>query len=92
MTDNFSFEKAYERLETILETLNEGDVSLDSSLTLYEEATKLIGTCSKKLTEAEKKIEILLKNTDGTLKTENGEPVAETFEREGEQLIHREVP
>lgn len=62
-----SFEKAFERLEHILESLNSGRPTLEESLTLYEEADKLIISCHKKLSDAEKKIEVLMKNRAGEL-------------------------
>lgn len=75
-----SFEAAYERLEEILEKMNTEQVSLDSALSLYEEADSLIGDCQKRLTEAEQKIEILIKNREGSLKVdENGEVEKEDF-------------
>ncbi len=49
-------------LKLILEKMNSSTVSLDDSLKLFEEADKLINSCSKKLTEAERKIEVLIKN------------------------------
>ncbi len=74
------FEEAYSRLEEILQAMNSGKVALDDSLKLYEEADKLITTCQKKLTEAEKKIEILVKSRSGELTTdEDGVPVKELF-------------
>lgn len=74
------FEDAYQRLEEILQAMNSGKVALDDSLKLYEEADKLIMTCQRKLLEAEKKIEILVKNRSGDLSTnEAGEPMKETF-------------
>ena len=74
------FEEAYSRLEEILQAMNSGKVALDDSLKLYEEADKLIVACQKKLTEAEKKIEILVKNRSGELATdETGSPVRELF-------------
>lgn len=74
------FEEAYKRLEEILQAMNSGKVELDDSLKLYEEADKLIATCQKKLTEAEKKIEILVKNRAGEVATdETGAPLKETF-------------
>jgi exodeoxyribonuclease VII small subunit len=57
-----SYEESFVRLEQILERMNSGNVSLDESLKLYEEADKLIATCSKRLNEAERKIETLIKN------------------------------
>lgn len=74
------FEEAYKRLEEILQAMNSGKVELDDSLKLYEEADKLIVTCQKKLTEAEKKIEILIKNRAGELVTdEKGSLLKENF-------------
>lgn len=62
-----SFELAFARLEEILERMNSGAISLDESLKLYEEADALINTCSKRLNDAERKIEILIKNRGGEL-------------------------
>lgn len=59
------FETSFARLEAILERMNSGSVSLDESLKLYEEADKLISLCAKRLNEAERKIEILIKNRSG---------------------------
>lgn len=80
-TENtLSFESAYARLEEILEQINSGKVSLEESLRLYEEADKLIIRCSKQLTDAEKKIEILIKNREGELVIDgNGKPKTEAF-------------
>ncbi len=62
-----SFEEAFARLEQILERMNSGSVPLDESLKLYEEADKLITGCGKRLNEAERKIETLIKNRNGEL-------------------------
>ncbi len=75
-----SFETAYARLEEILEKMNSGKASLEDSLKLYEEADRLISWCSKKLIEAEKKIEILVKNRDGEIQTDQqGRPLTQPF-------------
>ncbi|CAM0117239.1 exodeoxyribonuclease VII small subunit [Rhabdochlamydiaceae symbiont of Dictyostelium giganteum] len=74
------FENAYQRLEEILQAMNSGKTALEESLKLYEEADSLITTCQKQLTEAEKKIEILIKNRSGEVATNaTGEPMKETF-------------
>ena len=52
-----TFEQAMERLEVISETLSKGDVSIDESLKLYAEGTKLIKMCSEKLKTVSLKIE-----------------------------------
>ncbi len=59
------FEKALSRLETIVNELEEGELSLDESLKIFEEGVKLSKTCLKMLDEAEKKVEILVKDKDG---------------------------
>ena len=59
------FEKALARLEAVVGELEGGRVSLDVSLKKYTEGMELSAYCAKKLGEAEKKIEILLrKNPD----------------------------
>ncbi len=75
------FEEAYSRLEEILEKMNSGKASLDDSLKLYEEADKLIVTCQKKLTEAEKKIEMMIKTRNGeVVLDETGTPSLQAYE------------
>ncbi|HOZ47933.1 MAG TPA: exodeoxyribonuclease VII small subunit [Candidatus Hydrogenedentes bacterium] len=65
-----SFEKDLERLEETVAALEEGGLSLDESLKRFEEGITLARRCEKALTEAEKKIEILLKNAEGQLTPE----------------------
>lgn len=60
--ETLSFEKAFERLEQILNAMNGGKIPLEESLKLFEEAEGLIRTCSTRLTAAEQKIEELIKN------------------------------
>jgi exodeoxyribonuclease VII small subunit len=75
-----TFEEAYRRLEEILEKMNSGKASLDDSLKLYEEADSLIAACQGKLTEAEKKIEVLVKTRSGDLSLDAaGKPVMQEF-------------
>jgi len=83
-----TFEVAYERLEVILEKMNSEQVSLDESLALYEEADQLIGTCQKKLQDAEQKIEILLKDREGSIKlSESNQPEAEDFSTSNNSIL-----
>jgi len=68
------FEKALSRLEGIVSKLEGGDLDLEVSLKLFEEGIRLSRFCSQKLDEAEKKIEILLKDREGVLKSHPFEP------------------
>lgn len=61
------FEDAFQKLEAIVKKLEEGNLSLEESLKAFEEGIRLSRFCSKKLDEAEKKVEILLKDSNGRL-------------------------
>lgn len=79
-TSDVTFEAAFERLEQILEKMHSGSISLDDSLKLYEEADRLICVCSKKLNDAERKIELLIKSRSGELSLgPDGKPLTQDF-------------
>lgn len=60
-----SFEEAMARLEEIVTLLERGESSLDESLALFEEGTKLAAECGKKLDQAEQAVVRLSKGADG---------------------------
>jgi len=64
------FEKAVQRLEKIVDDLEKGELDIDKSLEMFEEGIKMSRICSKKLNEAEAKIEKLTRNQKGELITE----------------------
>ena len=64
------FEKAIQRLEKIFDDLEKGEMDIDKSLEIFEEGIKMSRVCSKKLNEAEAKIEKLTKGQKGELITE----------------------
>jgi exodeoxyribonuclease VII small subunit len=59
------FEEAMKKLEEIVQKLEEGNLPLEKSLELFEEGMKLSKFCSKKLEEAQTKIEVLTKTAEG---------------------------
>ncbi|MGA8668620.1 MAG: exodeoxyribonuclease VII small subunit [Terracidiphilus sp.] len=65
-----SFEESLKKLESIVDKLEKGDLSLEESLKLFEEGVGLSATCKKELEEAEGKVQMLIKQRDGSLKTE----------------------
>lgn len=79
--ETLSFEKAFERLEQILNMMNSGKTALEDSLKLFEEAEKLITTCNAKLNSAEKRIDQLIKNKTEVATDADGQPKAEPFQR-----------
>ena len=60
-----SFEDALQQLETIVETMESGDVPLADLLAKFEEGNKLLKICETRLKDAEMKIELLKKQKDG---------------------------
>ncbi len=74
MTEEIKFEKAMEKLEKIVEDLETGNIALDEALKKYEEGVKLSRICRERLSQAEKKIEVLTRAMDGTLKKEPFDP------------------
>ena len=64
-----AFEAALRKLEQIVENLESGDLSLEEALKQYEEGVKMADLCTKRLTEAEKKVEVLMKMNPGKFKT-----------------------
>jgi exodeoxyribonuclease VII small subunit len=65
-----SFEDSLKKLESIVDQLEKGDLSLEDSLKLFEEGVGLSAVCKKELETAEGKVEMLVKQRDGSLKTE----------------------
>jgi len=73
-----SFEAGLAELEKIVEELEDGELPLEKSLTLFEKGVKLSDSCRKQLQEAESRVEILLKK-EGRIEAEpytlnDGEP------------------
>ena len=64
-----SFEDALTRLETIVESMESGEVPLGDLLAKFEEGNKLLRHCESRLKDAELKIEQLKKERDGVVFT-----------------------
>ena len=64
MAEN-KFEDAMKRLEDIVEDLEGGELPLEDSLKAFEEGMKLLTFCSGRLDEVEKRVAVLVKESDG---------------------------
>lgn len=69
----FHFEQALEELETLVEQMEQGDLSLEESLKQFERGVTLTRNCQQALKEAEQKVQILLEN-DAKLSTKPFKP------------------
>jgi exodeoxyribonuclease VII small subunit len=65
MDRSITFEAAIKRLEEIVGELEGGDIEIERALILFEEGTKLARVCQKKLSNVERRIEILKKGEGG---------------------------
>ena len=68
-----SFEASLEALEQIVRDLEQGDLPLEKSLELFEQGIRLSRECQERLSQAERRIEVLLRDNQGR-------PVAAPFE------------
>ncbi len=62
---DLTFEEGMKRLDDIVRKMEDLELGLDESLRLFEEGVRLSRACSKRLDEAEHKIERLLEGRDG---------------------------
>ena len=65
-----TFEESLKKLETIVDQLEKGDLPLEQSLKLFEEGVGLSAVCKQELDSAEGKVQTLIKQRDGSFKTE----------------------
>jgi exodeoxyribonuclease VII small subunit len=66
-----TFEESLKKLETIVDQLEKGDLPLEESLKLFEEGVGLSAVCKLELDAAEGKVQMLVKQRDGSMKTES---------------------
>lgn len=69
-----TFEEALRELEEIVNRLEGGDLPLEEALQLFEEGVRLSRACHTKLDEAQRRVEIVLKDENGKMTTRPFEP------------------
>src|SRR3954471_18983575 len=69
-----TFESALARLETLVGEMEGDRMPLEELIVAYEEGTKLVKICQQKLTDAEKKIEIIQKRSTGEPELKDFDP------------------
>ncbi|MEX1119025.1 MAG: exodeoxyribonuclease VII small subunit [Terrimicrobiaceae bacterium] len=60
-----SIEEALERIEVLVQEMEEGQLPLEDIITRFEEGSELVKACQKKLELAEERIKIILRNAAG---------------------------
>jgi exodeoxyribonuclease VII small subunit len=66
-SQELKFEEAIADLEQVVEQLESGDLSLEDSMAAFEKGVGLVRYCNQKLSEVEKKVELLVKDKQGQL-------------------------
>jgi exodeoxyribonuclease VII small subunit len=79
------FESALEELESVVEQLESGDLSLEDSLAAFEKGVGLVKYCNEKLSEVEKKVELLVKDKEGRLQLKLLDSLANNEEKDEEK-------
>ena len=69
-----SFETSLSELEEIVGKLESGDLTLEASLELFEQGIKLSRECRERLSKAESRIEMLMKDAAGELTAKEVDP------------------
>jgi len=65
-----TFEESLKQLEKVVDQLERGDLPLEESLRLFEDGVKLSSVCKQELDAAEGKVQILMKQRDGSMRVE----------------------
>lgn len=80
MKETKSFENALKKLENITRKLENEDISLDESMELFEEGIRLVRFLQTKLNEVERKVEILIKESEEKFRLEEFKEDTEDIE------------
>jgi exodeoxyribonuclease VII small subunit len=75
-TNRKKFEDELKELETIVAQIDSGELSLEESVAVFERGVGLVRSLNQKLDEVERRVELLMRNAQGELKTTPYEPVA----------------
>lgn len=81
-TQGKTFEAQLAALERIVRELERGDLPLEESLKLFEEGVRLSRECQERLNQADRRIEVLLRDSEGR-------PVLSAFDEEGAENFAR---
>ncbi len=73
-TNRKKFEDELKELEAIVAQIDSGELSLEESVSVFERGVGLVRSLNQKLDEVERKVELLMRNAQGELKTTPYEP------------------
>ena len=80
-----AFETSLEELERIVRELEQGELSLEKSLELFEQGVKLSRECQERLNQAERRIEILMRDNQGRATVRPFDPEGDNSDDDGKE-------
>jgi exodeoxyribonuclease VII small subunit len=81
-----NFESSLEELERIVRELEQGELTLEKSLELFEQGVKLSRDCQDRLSQAERRIEILMRDNQGRASVRPFDPESELSAADDEDI------
>jgi exodeoxyribonuclease VII small subunit len=84
-TTRKKFEDELKDLEGIVGQIDSGELSLEDSIAAFERGVGLVRSLNQKLDEVERKVELLMRNAQGELKTTPYDPAAAKSEAAGKE-------
>ncbi len=70
---SYPFEQSLEKLEALVERMEDGDLTLEDSLKTFEEGIKLTRECQQALAAAEQKVKLLIEENGQITETDLGD-------------------
>ncbi len=80
--ESLGFDEVLDRLRTLVSQLEDGNLSLEASLQVYEEGVRLARRGHSVLDQAEKRVELLVRESRGDAAGEDGQPETVPFDEE----------
>jgi exodeoxyribonuclease VII small subunit len=91
-TTRRKFEDELKDLEGIVAQIDSGELSLEDSITAFERGVGLVRSLNQKLDEVERKVELLMRNAQGELKTTPYDPTLAAKAGDGNKKDDEDVP
>lgn len=77
MATKKTFEELLNRLESIVDEMENMDIGIEKAVKLYKEGIEISTQCSQRLENVEQQVKILKEKSDGTFKENNFKPMSE---------------
>ena len=70
-----NFEEAMQKLGTLSNQIEKGELSLDDAMTVYQQALELVKVCNARLAAAEQQVKLIVEQEDGAVEIKDFKPI-----------------